>query len=173
MRTMEWTEDNVSWLKDLIEEGLTNNQIADVMDCTEGAISAYCQKKGIKTYQARQRESVEEKINCPKKYWLYHTLRIKNTRRKFVRGFNSKERLALLDKIELPDVCPMLGTPLDYSLGRGRKDEESTPSIDRIDNELGYIEGNMEVVSWRANRIRGQASPQELIKIATYLMEKQ
>ena len=41
-------------------------------------------------------------------------------------------------------------------------------SIDRIHNHLGYIPGNVHWVSYRANRIKADATVEELQKIADY-----
>ena len=43
-----------------------------------------------------------------------------------------------------------------------------SPSIDRIDNELGYIKGNIQWVSMRANRIMYDANPDEVMAVGFY-----
>jgi hypothetical protein len=66
----------------------------------------------------------------------------------------------------LPDVCPILGLKLEFST-EGRK--PNSYSIDRIDSNVGYVPGNIQVVSWRANHIKNNATPEELRMIADYL----
>lgn len=80
-------------------------------------------------------------------------------------------RLELLESIELPKECPMLGQELNY-LGTGEQATRSeySPSLDRIDSTQGYVKGNLQVISWRANRIKNDATPEELDKIATYML---
>jgi hypothetical protein len=78
-----------------------------------------------------------------------------------------------LDRSDLviPTHCPVLGIPLVFGnvdKGYSHHASEGSPSIDRIDPEGGYVKGNVVIVSWRANRIKGNASIQELIKIADY-----
>lgn len=51
--------------------------------------------------------------------------------------------------------CPVLGIPLQIRIGSR---EEDQPSLDRRDNALFYDCDNVEVVSWRWNRIRGAMS---------------
>lgn len=64
-----------------------------------------------------------------------------------------------MDDISVPDRCPVLGIPLVYADGPRN---DATPSIDRIDPAKGYIPGNVHVVSWRANKIKQDATLTEL-----------
>lgn len=74
--------------------------------------------------------------------------------------------------IEMSDVpywpthCPILGLELDWFL---EKRGECSPSLDRIDSNLGYVPGNVRIVSWRANRIKNNGTAEEHRKIADYL----
>jgi hypothetical protein len=61
--------------------------------------------------------------------------------------------------VVIPSHCPVLGIPLDCAAGRFAP---NLPSLDRIDNSKGYLKGNVWVISWRANRIKGNASIAEL-----------
>jgi hypothetical protein len=69
-----------------------------------------------------------------------------------------------------PECCPVLGIKLERSGGLGRLD--SSPSVDRIIPSLGYVKGNVVVISYRANRIKNDATLEELRKI-TLFYEKQ
>jgi hypothetical protein len=53
--------------------------------------------------------------------------------------------------------------PLDFSVKR--KAAPNSPTIDRIDPRLGYVPGNVHVVSHRANRIKNNATLEEFEKI--------
>ena len=77
--------------------------------------------------------------------------------------------LDLID-IFIPTVCPIFQTPLSLSAGRGRAD--SSPSLDRIIPALGYTKGNVWVISLRANRIKNDASVQELQTLVNALKSK-
>lgn len=72
------------------------------------------------------------------------------------------------DLLPLPTHCPALGTPLVYELGRGRGAWDDAPSVDRIIPALGYVPGNVVVVSQRANRIKNDATAEELRAIADF-----
>lgn len=63
--------------------------------------------------------------------------------------------------INIPEVCPILGTKIEH----GKLGNDTGPSLDRIDNALGYVKGNVWVVSRRANRIKSDATLDELEKI--------
>lgn len=65
------------------------------------------------------------------------------------------------------DRCPALGIPLDYSLGKGCK-QFNSPTVDRIVPELGYVPGNIIVVSSRANNVHSDATADELKKVAEF-----
>ena len=47
----------------------------------------------------------------------------------------------------------------------------NSPSLDRTDPKLGYILGNVRVLSWRANYLKGDATVQEIRKLLAW-MEK-
>lgn len=72
------------------------------------------------------------------------------------------------EDIVIPEVCPLLKTPIN--LTRTVISDDS-PSLDRIDNALGYVKGNVWVISNRANRIKGNSTWQELELIAKNLKD--
>ena len=43
------------------------------------------------------------------------------------------------------------------------------PSIDRPDNKVGYIEGNIQLICWECNSIKGDATVQELQVIINWM----
>jgi hypothetical protein len=74
------------------------------------------------------------------------------------------------DLMPLPSHCPVLGVKLAYGPGRGRKlyENGTAASLDRIHNDRGYVKGNVLIVSLRANLLKGQATIEELRKIADF-----
>lgn len=60
--------------------------------------------------------------------------------------------------IVIPNVCPILGIPLFVA---GRKQTDNSPTLDRIDSSMGYVKGNVWVISWRANRIKKDGTLEE------------
>lgn len=67
----------------------------------------------------------------------------------------------------IPDKCPIFGFNLIFNTNKSNKDY--APSIDRIDNTKGYIKENIQIISNRANRIKSDATVDELKKIALYI----
>lgn len=71
--------------------------------------------------------------------------------------------------IEVPLACPVLGLKLEKSTTGKRVD--SSPSLDRIDNSKGYTKDNTRVISWRANKLKSDASIEELEAVLSYMKE--
>lgn len=68
------------------------------------------------------------------------------------------------DDVLVPEVCPVLGA----RLGCGGR--ENSPTLDRLIPQLGYVRGNVRVISFRANRLKSDASPEELQAILNYMV---
>lgn len=64
----------------------------------------------------------------------------------------------------MPIYCPVLG----IKLVPGGQIKDHSPSLDRIDNTKGYVKGNVHVISDRANRLKSDGTPEELMKVALY-----
>ena len=71
-----------------------------------------------------------------------------------------------LDDLIIPEFCPILGIRL---VKRRGKFADESPSVDRIVPALGYVKGNVTVISYRANRIKCHASLAELRAIVGYM----
>ena len=67
-----------------------------------------------------------------------------------------------LEDIVIPDKCPVLGHSFVYG------DCDWTYSIDRVDNDKGYVKGNVEIVSNKANRIKNSATEEELKAVLAF-----
>ena len=72
--------------------------------------------------------------------------------------------LTLDDIPQIPSVCPVLGIPIIINEGNHWPTDNS-PSVDRIDSTKGYIKGNIRIISNRANRIKADATIDELRKV--------
>jgi hypothetical protein len=72
--------------------------------------------------------------------------------------------------LEWPSHCPVLGIKLDYHSKTGIA-QENAPSLDRINSSLGYVKGNVHVISWRANRIKNDGTASEHEAIAKWMKE--
>jgi len=61
--------------------------------------------------------------------------------------------------IVIPKFCSVLGIKIESSHGKGPKD--NSPSLDRINNKLGYIKGNIRIISFRANSLKKDGTIEE------------
>ena len=72
------------------------------------------------------------------------------------------------DFLPLPKYCPVLGIKLNWN---NTKQSNNSPSIDRINPNLGYTKGNSMIISWRANDLKRNATLEEL-KALVFFLEK-
>jgi hypothetical protein len=70
------------------------------------------------------------------------------------------------DDIVIPSICPVLGIPIQISDGNATW---NSPSVDRHNPQLGYITGNISIISHRANTIKSDASVKELQQVLAYI----
>lgn len=61
-------------------------------------------------------------------------------------------------EIVIPEVCPLLGIPIFKTGGRATN---NSPSLDKIVPELGYVTGNIWVVSHLANLMKHSSNLSE------------
>lgn len=73
-----------------------------------------------------------------------------------------------LEDIFVPLKCPILGIPIECGKGRGGH-LPGSPSLDRVVPGMGYVPGNVMVISNRANSIKRDATLDELRKLVDYL----
>lgn len=71
--------------------------------------------------------------------------------------------------LDFPTHCPILGIELDYFSENGR--QENNPSFDRKDCSKGYVNGNVFVISWRANRIKNDGTAEEHRRIVEWMIK--
>ena len=77
-----------------------------------------------------------------------------------------------IEDIHIPDHCPILGIKIYKQWGLTEQTHiarSNNPSLDRIDSSKGYIKGNVEVISYRANTLKKNGSSSEHQKIADYI----
>ena len=72
-----------------------------------------------------------------------------------------------LDDIIIPEFCPVFGIKLEKAKTKGPQD--SSPSLDRIRPHLGYVKGNVWVISNKANIMKSNATVDEIEHLAQVL----
>lgn len=99
-------------------------------------------------------------MNFPNTKTLYNRLKASAKKRNI--PFNLT--LTEINNLTFPISCPILGIPLSTN----NKQSDNSYSIDRIDSSKGYDIDNIIVISWKANRLKNNATGEELKKISEY-----
>lgn len=113
-----------------------------------------CQKTSTPPYKETKIEYLSKRRNSVNQR-LFDS--ISHRRNKYKNIFDLS-----VEDIVIPNVCPILGTEFI-------PDTVYSPSVDRIDNDKGYMKGNIQIVSRKANAMKNSASKEELIKFADWI----
>ena len=70
------------------------------------------------------------------------------------------------EDISVPDVCPVSLVAMERNRG---KLGPNSYSLDRINSSMGYIPGNVAVISFKANQIKNNFSLEELERLLKYM----
>ena len=116
-----------------------------------GKVMTYC--KPCNTARVKSNQSPEQKM----------LQRARNRARK-----NGVECTINLEDIHIPKICPVLQFELvPHSGSSGGR--PNSPALDRIDNSKGYVPGNVQVISHRANQMKADANLAELKLFAKWV----
>lgn len=73
------------------------------------------------------------------------------------------------EDIFIPEYCPILLIKLNQ-VHYSKYDKEASPCLDRINNEKGYVKGNVAVISFRANRLKSYMTEDILERMLKYVV---
>jgi hypothetical protein len=128
---------------------------ADWVSRNPGRMSDLRKRWDSENREHRRRYAVDRHNKNPSLYlW--------NTARTRARRLGVPFSIAVED-IVVPHSCPVFGCALEFG-----GDSDTSPSLDRLIPSLGYVPGNVIVVSNRANRIKNDATISELQKITAF-----
>lgn len=134
-----------------------------------------------KEYYERNKETIREKEsarrseqyrNNPKqnlakqKEW-----KINNPERYLLQGAKARAKKQgvpfdiTYQDIVIPEYCPYLGCKLEMF------SEWSSPSLDKKIPSLGYVKGNIQVISTKANTMKNNATQDELVTFAEAVLK--
>lgn len=121
-------------------------------------------KEKVNTSNKNWRDKNKEKLAQQRKltrlknpeYFLYKSAKERAKRKNIPFSIS-------VEDIIIPKVCPYLGIDLHIS---NKNMTDFSPTLDRVNPALGYVRGNVVVVSWRANRIKSDGTAAELRAIA-------
>lgn len=126
-------------------------------------------KRALERYHERREQDLPKMRSYAKK--RYSTDR----RRSLFDGAKRRAKLynlpfdITMEDIVIPETCPVLGIPI---ITGGPTNDPHLPSLDRFIPELGYVKGNVTVISLRANSIKKNATVEEVRALLTW-MERQ
>ena len=85
----------------------------------------------------------------------------------YIRAKHRAKKRGLEFNIEIADIiipktCPVFGIPFELK-------GEYAPSLDRINPKLGYVKGNIQVMSLRANKIKFDCTYEEIYQVAMFM----
>lgn len=109
-------------------------------------------------YRNKQKELRQFQKDANQNYYIWYMIKTRAKRKNI--SFDIE-----VEDIIVPNECPILKIPLHYEC------RENTPSMDRIDNSKGYIKGNIQIVSYKANTMKNSASPKELTEFAKWILD--
>lgn len=89
--------------------------------------------------------------------------RLKSSAKK--RNIEFTLKLTDMYMLSYPLTCPILGIPLKFNKGNP---SDNSYSVDRIDSSKGYSIDNIVIISFRANRIKNNATNTELTKLSQF-----
>lgn len=139
-----------------------NGKSSWCLDCTR----AYHRVRGREKYKnpkTRQRISENNARNARKNPERCIVNRAKYRAKKQGLPFDLSWR-----DITVPVYCPLLGIKISMGEFDGISGLaiDSSPSLDRIVPELGYVKTNVKVISFLANMIKNKATPDQLKEVA-------
>jgi hypothetical protein len=72
------------------------------------------------------------------------------------------------EDIKLVKICPILEIPLKYN---NNKALDNSASIDKINPKLGYNKDNIQIISLLANKMKSNATPEQLVLFAQIIIK--
>jgi len=107
-----------------------------------------------------------------------HTWRDKNPKKYILSRARGRAKIEGLPfeieetDFEIPEYCPVFPElRLAFSVGRGTR-PDNIPTLDKIIPSLGYVPGNVAIISMRANRLKSDASLLELERIVAWVKKE-
>lgn len=107
--------------------------------------------KGFNTVckPCRKPLSKQHYASKPPEYHIWHRAKTRAKERNIVFDIE-------ISDIIIPEKCPVFGTKFEVG------NHKTCASIDRINPNLGYVKGNIQIISNRANMIKGDANLKEI-----------
>ena len=141
-------------------------------------LSIYCKSCDKDIQEAKRSKYPEKQLEYGRKYqakrredFNYRLKMLINASKQRAVQTNIEHTLTLEELISIypkDGNCPVFGTKLEFGNAGFR---DNSPSIDKIDPKLGYTIDNVQILSWRANRLKVDASIEELELLLAFMKQ--
>jgi hypothetical protein len=121
----------------------------------------------IRSYQKKYYDSTRQDVNSKLKirHRLNPKINMLATAKHRAKQKGLPFNLTYAD-FDIPIVCPVLNIPINVS---DNKSSDTSPSLDKIIPELGYVVGNVQVISKLANTMKSNANIEQLLAFANWV----
>jgi DNA-binding CsgD family transcriptional regulator len=168
--------------KQMYSEGISTEKIGAMYGVSDGCVKTALRKAGVKMHQVGEYCRGKRVAQFQNGEWVRYEGSEKRKEDKRRSTQKSRKKFDMLgaiqrakarakekgfpfslhpEDIRVPELCPVLGIKMTRYTGRGGPMDDS-PTLDRIVNELGYVSGNVRVISNKANRIKTNATCEEV-----------
>lgn len=136
----------------------------------KGKLATYEKKRAVARSESEEWKRKHSEV-CKRsvhKAWKENPHKVLWQRAKY-RATNKQLEFNLdITDIVIPEYCPLLGVKLEPGVTNNR---QTSMSLDRIDSSKGYIKGNVQVISTKANVLKNNATKEELILFANNILK--
>jgi hypothetical protein len=157
----------------------------NVIPCKRGHFERYVISKNcVKCSVFRYEENFENiSLKSKKRYqenkdkedfrFKVKTYRKANPKKSMLRGAKNRAKLKGMEfnlvesDIVIPKYCPVY-PEIELIMNDG-KPSYNSPSLDRVDNNKGYIKGNVRVISSKANILKKNGSLEDFKRLIEYI----
>lgn len=171
-RTKEGIKFMIKKLKLKLDKGYTINKVPiDVPDGFQYCFDCKINKE-ISAFRNNKIRSCKECYTI-QRHKTYYKRRFENVESIILQQTKTRAKSnnitfnLTIEDIIIPKICPVLGIEI-----KPFDDSGNSPSIDRFVPELGYIKGNVSIISHRANMLKNNATAEELQKIVDWIKVK-
>lgn len=134
-------------------------------------------KNPEKVRKIRKESKARFKVRHPEEFKeMNRKSALKNRDAKIVDGARSRAKRDGVpfdisrEDIIFPEYCPILGIKLEH--GKGVQSDAS-PTLDRFIPEAGYVKGNINIISAKANRMKSAGTIEDVYKLLDWMITTQ
>jgi len=171
----------------LATDGVCHSDIADRFGIAKSTVHHVLKSCGVSTRvseevrrtlkEAKDDQFCLDKYGCTRKEWVGMDKAKKERAAKLLKSsrINAYKITTKIrgeaNTLKLMDIYSKLGDKCPVFRETYRDSGDFVPSVDRIDATLGYTPENIQVISWRANFLKSNGSPEEFELLAKFLAE--